>query len=437
MPVKQQVSAKPRKSSRKADKARADEDAGGDLKSMINASRNTPLQIAFCIGSKPEESVIVMHRKKSADVLLKDARKQGKSAKLGCGTVETSGKAFKISLTDAPPSGTARALKACIKAATGLSLQVSLQDQSGCVLDSEGEGDQAGPSAQAARGRPDQSEVGIKPERLSTVQNQLKALFPRLKEAGAQDREFKKVARLLVPMIVNADHEGDQGAANQRLENLVDRLIEAERNLEGGENSPRPGDETDTPSTHLPKPSASEPHPKLSRIRSALKNLMRRLKTASEQNLEFRKAAQILVPVILKNDEDGKADIADERLNSLLKRLVDVEQQSKADRKAAETIETPKVEPVKPQPSVTSALAQLQNAANQVNGLPNKLKKAAMSFLAAFKKKNAVATKLMQQIETGLPADQEQAARDKLGELAKALEKNIAELKINIRREQV
>ena len=94
MPAKDTAQKKSGKNDKTADK----DSSGNDLKALVAASRKNALRIGFCLGAKPDDSIVLMHRTKTAASLLRDARKMGKTQKFGSGTVMTSGRNFIITM---------------------------------------------------------------------------------------------------------------------------------------------------------------------------------------------------------------------------------------------------------------------------------------------------------------------------------------------------
>ena len=101
-------------------------DALSDLKSLIAAARRGPLAFGVCMGKKPEETVMLLHRTKSAEVLGKSAKKQGETAKVAFGEIEVSGKKASLTCHEDPPPGIARSLKLFFSKTVEMPLKVIL-----------------------------------------------------------------------------------------------------------------------------------------------------------------------------------------------------------------------------------------------------------------------------------------------------------------------
>lgn len=126
-----------------------------DLKSLIDASRKTEISFGFCFGKKPDRAVFQMHRTRSADVLMKSAKKAGETAKVLWGTVNTQGKVLAMTCLDSPPSGSARHAKNFLQSAD-LKFKVAILDADGNVLEEDGEDDTGDAQPNAAEAKSDQ-----------------------------------------------------------------------------------------------------------------------------------------------------------------------------------------------------------------------------------------------------------------------------------------
>ena len=120
-----------------------DADQTAELKQLIGVSRKRALNFGICLGSTPESTVLVLHRQRSSDVLMREAKKAGDTAKVACGTMETSGNVVTLTCPEAPPANLARATKQFL-ATVGVKAKVTILGANGETLDSdedeEGEG---------------------------------------------------------------------------------------------------------------------------------------------------------------------------------------------------------------------------------------------------------------------------------------------------------
>ncbi len=106
-----------------------------EMKSLIVAARQKPVNFGICIGKKPDSMVFYLHRKKSPAMLGKTARKAGDTAKMAFGTVTVSGKNLMLNAESEIPSGLAKKGKIFLKT-QGMAMKIVVLDPSGNVVDS-------------------------------------------------------------------------------------------------------------------------------------------------------------------------------------------------------------------------------------------------------------------------------------------------------------
>lgn len=117
-----------------------DTDQLDELKSSIAVARKRDLNFALCLGKKPENTVILTHRIKGPEILSKQAKKAGETAKLAYGTMRVKGKDMMLTCLSDAPSGAARKTKEFLKKSVGLQMKVKLLSPDGTVLEEDGEG---------------------------------------------------------------------------------------------------------------------------------------------------------------------------------------------------------------------------------------------------------------------------------------------------------
>lgn len=86
----------------------ADDDS--DLAGLLKVSRKRSLNFGLCLGKTPEETVLIMDRRKAPDVLARSAKKQSTGTKTANGTIATEGKLVTLSCEE-PLPGMAKKLK--------------------------------------------------------------------------------------------------------------------------------------------------------------------------------------------------------------------------------------------------------------------------------------------------------------------------------------
>lgn len=116
------------------------------LKTLMSAAKSQPINIAVCLGLKFDGLMICIDKVKSPENLAREAKSQGQTTKVSCGTVTVEGTTAFYKCADKPPSNTKSQLKAYLKSIK-LSYGFKLTDASGNDFAEEG---QEGESAEDA-----------------------------------------------------------------------------------------------------------------------------------------------------------------------------------------------------------------------------------------------------------------------------------------------
>lgn len=208
-----------------------DTDALAELKSLIAAARRAPLSFGVCLGKKPEDTVMLLHRTKSAEVLGKSAKKQGDTAKVAFGEIEVSGKKASLTCHEDPPPGIARGLKLFFGGTVGMQLKVILLSANGEELESDGEEDadgvaESGSTAAMADAQPDtppatDADAEALKARARTLAGQIVTIADADAKAKLTDA-LRKIIGLL-----NAGDTGSAGPGLEKLEALAARFAGA------------------------------------------------------------------------------------------------------------------------------------------------------------------------------------------------------------------
>lgn len=82
-----------------------------ELQKLFQKARQRPISFGLCMGKKPEDTVICMNIVKSPEVMMRQAKKQGETAKLTQGTVTVDGKIIEFNCETDPPKGLKNNLK--------------------------------------------------------------------------------------------------------------------------------------------------------------------------------------------------------------------------------------------------------------------------------------------------------------------------------------
>ncbi|MEL6477171.1 MAG: hypothetical protein AAFR17_07570 [Pseudomonadota bacterium] len=128
-----------------------DNDAIDELKSLIAVSRKRDLNFGLCLGKKPEDTALVMHRIKGPEMLQRSAKKMDGvlPAKSSFGTLRTKGKIVTLSCQSDPPQGGAKRLRIFFRE-INLPMRVILLGPDGAVFEEDGEEEDNAPEAVAA-----------------------------------------------------------------------------------------------------------------------------------------------------------------------------------------------------------------------------------------------------------------------------------------------
>jgi len=127
------------------------------LKASINLARKRPMAFGLCLGKKPEETVLIMHKIKAGEILARQAKKAGNTSKIAYGTLETRGKVVTLNCEADPPAGLLKKTKQYFKSLE-MPMRILILDPQGEEFEADdgGEEDLIGateesPSPEAAR----------------------------------------------------------------------------------------------------------------------------------------------------------------------------------------------------------------------------------------------------------------------------------------------
>ncbi|KAE9631761.1 hypothetical protein [Parasedimentitalea maritima] len=190
---------------------------GPELKKMIKLARKGPLPFAFNPGKNESEHYLAMHRKRSAEILGKAAKKEGMGAKVAFGMCVVEEKLMSLTCERAVPA-LARLLKKFLKA-NKVSLNVRVLDADGNVLDEDIEDLPTDPSQQD-----EGTQVVIKGGDAAGLVTRIKAAQPRVAAAPAPfSKKLKSALEGVVAQVKAQDFAAaDQGMA--RIEAALDKL---------------------------------------------------------------------------------------------------------------------------------------------------------------------------------------------------------------------
>ena len=113
-----------------------DTEQAAELKKMIGVARKRALNFGICMGAKPDGTILVLHRMRSPDVLMREAKKAGDTAKTTYGSLAVSGKVLSLSCVEEPPANLARSAKLFLSS-VGVKLSVKILDAEGKEVQSD------------------------------------------------------------------------------------------------------------------------------------------------------------------------------------------------------------------------------------------------------------------------------------------------------------
>ncbi|MVO14480.1 hypothetical protein [Parasedimentitalea huanghaiensis] len=344
---------------------------GPELKKMIKLAQKGPLPFAFNPGKNESEHYFAMHRKRSAEILGKAAKKEGIGAKVAFGMCVVEEKLMSLTCERAVPA-LARMLKRFLKA-NKISLNVRILDADGNVLEEDIEDLPSDPSLQDEGNQAD-----IKEGDAAGLVARIKAAQPRV---AAVPAPFSKKLKSALDGVVAQIKAQEFTAADQglnRIEAALDKL---------------PAE----PSTATEAADAEDSSDLVARIKVA----QPLLKQAPEQVSDKLKLALADVVQKIKRGELGPARAVMDQIETAL-------------AKAGGNSEPNEVSETTAQQQANADLAalitRLKALQLRISEMPKvtaeKLQKALMGVAASIKKKDAAAA------ETGL--SKIESALDKL-----------------------
>ncbi len=120
-----------------------------ELRTLIAASRQQPVNFGLCLGAKPETDTLLLHRTKATRALSMEAKAQAKGTKAAFGTATAEGTTLSLACEEKPPSGIAKRARLMLKAMK-LPLKVRLVGADGEVFEEDGEEEALGPGGAEA-----------------------------------------------------------------------------------------------------------------------------------------------------------------------------------------------------------------------------------------------------------------------------------------------
>lgn len=113
-----------------------------EMQAMLAVAKKRPLNFAICMGRKPEDTVVILHRLKDPEILGRQAKKAGDTPKIAFGTIEVKGKKALLTCQSDIPAGIAKSTK---KFLTGVKmpLKITVMDATGALAEDDGDPEEA------------------------------------------------------------------------------------------------------------------------------------------------------------------------------------------------------------------------------------------------------------------------------------------------------
>jgi len=154
-----------------------------ELQGLLKVVRKMPLNFGLCLGKKPEDTVMMLHRTKSPDVLGRQSKQAGETSRVAFGVAEAQGKRLTLKCEGDPPANMAKQLRNFL-AAQKAAMKVIIADASGTVLEEDGEDEGPEDEAQGTdTGAPETQADGADPL-AARWEATAKAVLPLLDKAA-------------------------------------------------------------------------------------------------------------------------------------------------------------------------------------------------------------------------------------------------------------
>lgn len=108
---------------------------GSELKALLKLARKQPVAFAYNPGKTPKEDFFGLHRQKTAEIIMKQARSDGPGNKVAYGSFQIDGKEMSLTCLKTVPA-LAKKLRAYLRAEK-ISLSIRVLDADGTELDSD------------------------------------------------------------------------------------------------------------------------------------------------------------------------------------------------------------------------------------------------------------------------------------------------------------
>lgn len=314
------------------------EDDAKAVKAMVALARKNPVNIGICMGLKPDKAVVVMDRKRDPEVLGREAKKKGETAKIAVGTIAVDGKTATLTCMGKTPSGLTKQLKAYFKLIE-IPLVFELLDEDGNAVPDE---DDNGPDTADAA-----SPGGNDEARAAWVAAWTEAA-PRVDAAIAANPVAADKLRLVRDFTLAKAEGGDFPAAQKSLQTLFGLMAAG-----------KPSGQTTGGTEATARNPAIDPKELIGK----LQQLKPRIAAIAEPEGASLNKAYLTVVTLLKAGDLGQASEAVDGLTAAVAR--------------AEAASSATAKPDTGQPAPDPKLAKIGEAAEKLRGLVTALSASA------------------------------------------------------------
>ncbi len=195
--------------------------AQAQVEKGLRRARKKPVNFAFALGRKPEDSLLAIHVRKKPEQLAMLARKESGSARGGFGTLSADGaKLAEFHCERDPPPGMRKHLRMLFRG-WGLKTKVKIFGPDGEFVEAGDEEDDEDAAPAAATDAPSADDAA-----LAGLRQRLQAVFADLKQLAKSDPARGDAARSGYSACEAAIKAGDAAEAGRQMDAL-DRLLAA------------------------------------------------------------------------------------------------------------------------------------------------------------------------------------------------------------------
>ncbi|MEM7318910.1 MAG: hypothetical protein AAF408_07790 [Pseudomonadota bacterium] len=107
-----------------------------DIDAMIALTRQRSVSFGFCQGKKPKDSVMVYHRDRKPDAMMRKARQLGETARVVCGAAATKGRVLTLTCQTKATPRLGKQVKSYLKT-LGIKMRINIVQPDGEVIEDD------------------------------------------------------------------------------------------------------------------------------------------------------------------------------------------------------------------------------------------------------------------------------------------------------------